>query len=453
MTTAASSPRPTPLRLSFIVPAFNAEQTIDDTLRSILAQTVPCSAIVVDDGSTDRTASIVRALGDARVTLVRQRNAGLAAARNAGWREVRDPLVAFLDADDVVAPDFAERLLASIGDADGVACGWRMLDERGSDLGWETTLPAAALAPASIGEWNPLPIGAAVVRVDAVGARLGPDRAGSPFDESLPALEDWDLWRRLSACGWRWADPVPDPLFGYRLRPGSMSRSLETMHRTGRRILQRDGSVRGECDARARRWDVRWLARAAATEDTALVRALRASLGRLDDAELAVLGAELPPALSWADAVAPREADRRREVWTRRIERWLGTVEGFDVGSIRIGSAIPCDDSSWRALAMTVRRRVGSRVVVLYGMGRHGLALASQLERLLPRTRLAWCDDSPGARGPRGWPRLRPDLLTHQHAIIVTPAASAGIERTLRSLGLDRYETLRSLSPSPALDS
>src|SRR5687767_7087291 len=94
-----------PPLVSAIVPAFNAQAHIGEAVESILAQTyqsVEC--LVIDDGSTDGTSSVVDGFGS-HVRLIQQINAGVAAARNRGVREAKGRFVAFLDADDVWLPD------------------------------------------------------------------------------------------------------------------------------------------------------------------------------------------------------------------------------------------------------------------------------------------------------------------------------------------------------------
>jgi glycosyltransferase involved in cell wall biosynthesis len=95
--------------ISCIVPAYNAERFLKAALDSILGQTYsPLEVIVVDDGSTDGTAGVVRGYGG-RVRSLRQANAGHASARNAGVRAARGELVAFLDADDLWHREKLER--------------------------------------------------------------------------------------------------------------------------------------------------------------------------------------------------------------------------------------------------------------------------------------------------------------------------------------------------------
>ncbi len=89
--------------VAVIIPAYNAESFLDETLESVRAQTAPPSEIiVVDDGSTDRTAEVARRH---RATVLSQPNVGPSAARNAAIRHTEQPWVAFLDADDVWEPD------------------------------------------------------------------------------------------------------------------------------------------------------------------------------------------------------------------------------------------------------------------------------------------------------------------------------------------------------------
>jgi len=97
-----------------VIPAYNAADTLEEALRSILEQSVPpAEIIVVDDGSTDGTVGIVTSFGPP-VTLVSQSNQGCGAATNAGISRVATPLLAFLDADDVWLPGKAALQVQSL---------------------------------------------------------------------------------------------------------------------------------------------------------------------------------------------------------------------------------------------------------------------------------------------------------------------------------------------------
>jgi glycosyltransferase involved in cell wall biosynthesis len=99
---------------SVIIPAFDAEAYIADAIRSIRAQTVlPREIIVVDDGSTDRTAEIVRSLG-ADIRLIQQENGGCGQATTTGFQAVTTGLIAGLDSDDIWLPHKMETQLRAI---------------------------------------------------------------------------------------------------------------------------------------------------------------------------------------------------------------------------------------------------------------------------------------------------------------------------------------------------
>lgn len=91
------------MRISVIIPAHNARSTLGEAIESVRAQTLPAAEIVVvDDGSTDDTAAVAAGFQDVR--LVRRPNGGPGAAYNSGIEVSQGDLVAFLDADDIMAP-------------------------------------------------------------------------------------------------------------------------------------------------------------------------------------------------------------------------------------------------------------------------------------------------------------------------------------------------------------
>lgn len=111
--------------VSVIIPCYNSAPYIAHTIASIQAQTTPdWEAIVIDDGSTDASASIVETLAaqDSRIRLVRKENGGSASARNAGLGEVKGDYIQFLDADDTIDPDKFRRQIALIEKEDLDLC-------------------------------------------------------------------------------------------------------------------------------------------------------------------------------------------------------------------------------------------------------------------------------------------------------------------------------------------
>ncbi len=115
-------------QVSLVVPVYNVVGHVAACIAALRAQTFSdFEAIVVDDGSTDGSDAALRAAigGDPRFKVIRQDNAGLSAARNAGLAQVRAPVIGFVDSDDRVAPDYLEVLYATLEDtgADWVSCG------------------------------------------------------------------------------------------------------------------------------------------------------------------------------------------------------------------------------------------------------------------------------------------------------------------------------------------
>lgn len=95
--------------ISVVIPLYNKEHQIAETLRSVLEQTFQdFEVVIVDDGSTDKSSEEALKIRDPRIRFVRQENAGVSAARNRGIEEARFDLIAFLDADDRWKPEYLQ---------------------------------------------------------------------------------------------------------------------------------------------------------------------------------------------------------------------------------------------------------------------------------------------------------------------------------------------------------
>ena len=104
-----------PPLVSILIPAYNAEHTITDTLESVLRQTWPRKEIiVVDDNSTDNTLAIARSFASKSVTVVTKPNAGASSARNKAFSLSQGEYIQWLDADDLLAPDKIERQMKAL---------------------------------------------------------------------------------------------------------------------------------------------------------------------------------------------------------------------------------------------------------------------------------------------------------------------------------------------------
>jgi len=98
--------------VSVVVPLYNKELHIKRTINSVLAQTIQdFELVIIDDGSTDKSADIVKSFTDSRIRLIQQKNKGVSAARNKGIEKAKADLVSFLDADDEWTPIFLETVL------------------------------------------------------------------------------------------------------------------------------------------------------------------------------------------------------------------------------------------------------------------------------------------------------------------------------------------------------
>lgn len=103
--------------ISVVIPLYNKEQSIASTINSVLAQTYKdFEIVVVNDGSTDKSVDVVRAIADDRIVFINQENQGVSAARNTGILAAKGEYVAFLDGDDLWHPEYLETLVQLISD-------------------------------------------------------------------------------------------------------------------------------------------------------------------------------------------------------------------------------------------------------------------------------------------------------------------------------------------------
>jgi len=205
------------LKISVVIPAYNAERFLPRCLTSVFAQTLPPDeVIVVDDGSTDKTSEVAAALG-ARV--VKQKNGGQAAARNAGIHAASNEWIALLDADDLWLPEkLAHQAAAIRSDVVLVYTGARHFDERGTRAIQHAIDPLTARK--MLQYCNPILPSSVLLRRQAALACGG-------MREAAYACEDWGMWVRLMPFG-RFA-AVDAPLTEYYVHPLGMSASPERM--------------------------------------------------------------------------------------------------------------------------------------------------------------------------------------------------------------------------------
>lgn len=217
-------------QVDIVIPFHEGDAFAEETLRCLVAQTHQSwKAWIVDDGSSERSLGRLREiaanLADPRINLVAQSQQGASVARNHGVMLGRAAWVAFLDIDDIWAPDKLERqlaLAAARAVVVAVYCDYFILAEGSLSPGAVPPELQGLIAPALVRQGNRVSGSASAVLV----RRSALEKAG-PFDVSLRLGEDWDLWIRLGALG-EFAF-VPAPLVQIRQRAGS----VQNVHRHG----------------------------------------------------------------------------------------------------------------------------------------------------------------------------------------------------------------------------
>lgn len=192
--------------VSVIIPSYNSDRYIAETIGSVLNQSMSnLELIVVDDGSTDKTREIVREFG-APVRLVAQSNAGVCAARNRGIDEARGEFICLMDHDDFWFPHkLASQILALKNHSEaGVAYSPYLMWYPAPDGKYPE--PAFLAPTQGIDDIDPeysgwiyhhLLLDCIMLTSSAMFRKEVFEKCGA-FDESLPYSEDWDLWLRIS---------------------------------------------------------------------------------------------------------------------------------------------------------------------------------------------------------------------------------------------------------------
>jgi glycosyltransferase involved in cell wall biosynthesis len=212
--------------VSVIIPTYNRSELLRVAVESVLAQTYAnIEVIVVNDGSTDDTATVMEQWAD-RVIYFEQTNQGVAATRNKGLRAASGEYITFLDDDDFVLPTKTERqvrVLASRPQVGLVHCRYYYADEDGNLLDKAGMLPEGEV----LGELlcgNFIWMGAPLIRRQCF------DRVGL-FDQDIPSvIADWDLWLRIALAGYSFSC-VQEPLGAYRIQHDSMVTDVAELER------------------------------------------------------------------------------------------------------------------------------------------------------------------------------------------------------------------------------
>ena len=276
--------------VSVIVPTYNRAHTLGASLASLFAEDgLDLEVIVVDDGSTDHTATLLAGMDDPRLVVVPAAHEGIAAARNRGLAVARAPVIAFHDSDDVALPGRLARPLAYLrehDDVDLVIQNGRMLapesEPEAGEEPWLAPKVAATLAARPIGvrevfRWN-------LGQLQGMCFTARSLAAVGPFDASFRILDDLDLVLRVTA---RFRAVFLDhPAFAYRRHAGGVAQNRvvvrEESIRLAEKLVTLHPEVVGLVGERAfnNRQARRWASLAALRLRAGDVRGARAALAR-----------------------------------------------------------------------------------------------------------------------------------------------------------------------------
>ncbi len=361
--------------VSVVIPAYNAQSTLAETVRSLLAQSLTdWRAIIVDDGSTDSTPSIASdfAWRDERITHLRQPNQGLAAARNTGLDAATGRYVHVLDADDWLVPLGLERLVqAAEWSGRGAACGsWTLHAGDGRSLGVTMLPPDQVVGLDHLLRGNVMAPHSHVVRRELIGDLR--------FDTSMPVVEDYQMWATLAANGVMWS-AVDEVVAGYRIRPGSLSKSpgrmLESVGRVIRQLHTGDSYA-----VAIRESAILYATMSAIGDRSPALAASHAMLRTALPGPAAFTADELAGAAYWAllfgFGIAPQQYAATASKWLPRLGAWWGSFAGPANITETIDALAVCALSPETVAETMLDRVSGDGPIVLAGaMGRNGRAL------------------------------------------------------------------------------
>ncbi len=260
---------------TIVIPVFNGASTLREAIDSALAQTYPTfEVLVIDDGSTDDSADIVRSYDDRRLRMVQQDNGGLNSARNTGIREARSDFIGLLDADDIWEPTKLAKQMAHLRSDPTIGlsfAGSWMIDVNGQPTGLHQTPQVAGITPSDLLYRNPVGNGSTpVMRRAALDEIAHPHPTEGHicwFDEELRQSTDIECWIRLSLqTEWK-IEGIAEALTGYRVNPAGLSANVLRQFDTWLQMVQKTAVYAphfiAEHGAHAKACQLRYLARRA----------------------------------------------------------------------------------------------------------------------------------------------------------------------------------------------
>ena len=236
--------------ISVIIPCYKQAEFLPEAVESVIAQTfTDWEIVIVDDGSPDATGQVADTLArqnpTKRIRVVRQANAGVARARNAGIEIARGTCILPLDADDRIEPTMLERTRRLLEEQPGVAIAYTDVRMVGDDNG-----------VVHAGEFNPtiLPIANHLSYCSLYRREVWEAVAGyNP--NMVVGYEDWDFWVGAVECGYV-GRRIPEPLFEYRVRSATRTADAIAHNSELRRQIRLNHPSLYRWDRRLRRWAI-----------------------------------------------------------------------------------------------------------------------------------------------------------------------------------------------------
>jgi Glycosyl transferase family 2 len=261
--------------ISIIIPVYNVERYVAQTLESVLAQTYAhFEVLIIDDESSDRSIEICRQYSDPRIRIIQQKNRGLAGARNTGIRNAKGDYIALLDSDDLWLPQKLEKHVAHLERSPEVGISFSrsaFIDEAGSPLGTYQMPKLDQITAPYLLCRNPIGNGSApvirrqVLEAIAYTSNLYGAAELFYFDDQFRQSEDIECWIRVVLqTDWKIAG-IPDALTLYRVNTASLSANVIKQLDSWEQVIEKTRSyspdVVRQWESTARAYQLRYLSR------------------------------------------------------------------------------------------------------------------------------------------------------------------------------------------------
>lgn len=240
---------------SIVIPAYNAAPFIAETIESCLQQTLQdIEILVIDDGSTDSTASIVKSFQNPKIHYHYKKNSGVADTRNYGARLAKGEYLGFLDADDLFSPENVEKKIKALELHPETNVAYSAMLRFSKEKG-DLDLVESHLGKGDETLEHILHFKSNVCPSQMIVRKKAFDDVGG-YDTRLSTSADWDLAIRLAAKGG--FHYLPEPLVRYRIHPNQMHHNIPLMENdvmTAFEKYSQSGIFRSEAEERLCRFE------------------------------------------------------------------------------------------------------------------------------------------------------------------------------------------------------